>query len=156
MGNLTRDNLQLYNVNLQASSQCRVAFHPGCALRSGVDVVVGPLGRLILRCGFCVEKLGLREQQVDSRNTRSKFVDFLRQLSTFYLFYLLQVSKFDQQDIFAGERVELTSGPTGTVLEVLASNRLKIFDHCYRWCQRHTTVWPLTMEHSVITTTRRK
>ena len=39
------------------------------------------------------------------------------------------MSKFDQQDIFAGEQVELTSGQTATVFEVLASNRLKIVFH---------------------------
>ena len=33
--------------------------------------------------------------------------------------FLLQVSKFDPQDIYAGERVELLSGQTATVLEVL-------------------------------------
>ena len=47
---------------------------------------------------------------------------FLRENRTFTLL-LLQVSKFDQQDIFAGERVELTSGQTATVLEVFASNQ---------------------------------
>ena len=36
-----------------------------------------------------------------------------------FILFLLQVSKFDQQDIFAGERVELISGQTATVLEVL-------------------------------------
>ena len=53
---------------------------------------------------------------------------FLRENRTFTLL-LLQVSKFDQQDIFAGERVELTSGQTATVLEVFASNGVTIFYH---------------------------
>jgi len=97
-------------VHCQASSQCRVAFHPGCALRSGVDMVVGPLGRLILRCGFCVEKLGLREHQV---------------------------SKFDPQDIYAGEQVELLSGQTATVLEVVPETYYSVAFDDGTFCDNH-------------------
>ena len=49
---------------VQASRECRVSFHAGCAVAGRVDTVVGAGGRLILRCGFCVEKYGLREAKV--------------------------------------------------------------------------------------------
>ena len=61
---------------------------------------------------------------MDSGDTRSNFFE-----RTPFTLLLLQVSKFDQQDIFAGERVELTSGQTATVLEVFASNGVTIFYH---------------------------
>ena len=67
--------------------------------------MVGSRGRLILRCGFCVEELGLRDHKVGFSNSPKVHL-------------VVQVGKFDPQDIYVGDQVQLLSGQSATVLEV--------------------------------------
>ena len=55
-------------VHCQASPGCSLALHTGCAIRDNIDVVIGPQpGSVIMRCSFCVEKLGLAREATQRR-----------------------------------------------------------------------------------------
>jgi hypothetical protein len=82
-------------VHCMASAACMLSFHPACGLAGGVDCAIGPDNRIILRCGFCMEKYNLRAAE-------------------------RRVSKFDPPDISVGATVgilnrEETTSSTGRV-----------------------------------------
>jgi hypothetical protein len=85
-------------VHCMASASCMLAFHPACGLAAGVDCAIGPDNRIILRCGFCVEKFNLRATE-------------------------RRISKFDPPDIAVGSRVRIlnheeTAAETGLLVDI--------------------------------------
>ena len=85
-------------VHCMASSACMLSFHPACGLAGGVDCAIGPDNRLILRCGFCMEKFNLRAAE-------------------------RRVTRFDPPDIAVGAKVgilnqEETTAKTGILVDI--------------------------------------
>jgi hypothetical protein len=85
-------------VHCNASTVCMLSFHPACGLAAGVDCAIGPDNRIILRCGFCMEKFNLRAEE-------------------------RRVSKFDPPDIALGAKVgilnnEETAAKAGVLVEI--------------------------------------
>jgi len=86
-------------VHCMASAACMLAFHPACGLAGGVDCAIGPDNRIILRCGFCMEKFNLRAEE-------------------------RRVTRFDPPDIALGATVgilnrEETTAKTGRLVAIV-------------------------------------
>ena len=93
-------------VHCNASAACMLSFHPRCGFAAGVDCAIGPDNRIILRCGFCMEKYNLRAEE-------------------------RRVSKFDAPDIAVGAKVgilnhEETTAKTGILVDITPEEFLSV------------------------------
>jgi len=62
-------------VHCQASKECQIAFHPSCAIKNNVDIVVGPDQKLIMRCSVCIDNFNLSSTEAVVTKYHPKDID---------------------------------------------------------------------------------